>query len=135
MIKVFSYLILDIPCYGPLNTYLRYLTFFMFLILPNHCYLFKNFVMIIMFILNFTRSVFYVNDLTTKAVLLSGQSIDGLYVLSEFSATTIPQAYCSPYVSATTDLWHRQLSHLTSCIFNLLVFKNKIMCTSRCFLV
>jgi hypothetical protein len=95
----------------------------------------QNFFMIIMFILNFTRSVFYVNDLTTKAVLLSGQSIDGLYVLSEFSATTIPQAYCSPYVSATTDLWHRQLSHLTSCIFNLLVFKNKIMCTSRCFLV
>ena len=43
-----------------------------------------------MFILNFTRSMFYVNDLITKAVLLSGQSIDGLYVLSESSATTIP---------------------------------------------
>jgi len=39
--------------------------------ITNHCYLFKNFVVIIMFILNFTCSVFYVNDLTTKAVLLS----------------------------------------------------------------
>jgi hypothetical protein len=89
-VKVFSYLILGIPCYGPLNAYLRYLTFFMFLILPNHCYLFKIFVVIIMFILNFTRSMFYVNDLSTKAVLLSSQNIDGLYVLSESSATTIP---------------------------------------------
>jgi histone deacetylase 1/2 len=79
----------------------------------------------------FHASVFYVKDLTTKAMLLFGQSNDGLYVLSESSTTTIPQAYWSPYVSATTDLWHRQLGHPASCIFNLLVSKNKIMCTSR----
>jgi len=41
----------------------------------------------------FHVSVFYVKDLTTKAMLFSGQSNDGLYVLSESSATTIPQAY------------------------------------------
>ena len=79
----------------------------------------------------FHASVFYVKDLTTKSVLLSGQSNDGLYVLSESSATTIPQVYWSPCVSATVDIWHRRLSHPTSLIFHLLVFKNKIMCTSR----
>jgi histone deacetylase 1/2 len=64
-------------------------------------------------------------------VLLSGQSNDGLYVLSKSSATTIPQAYWSPYVSVTVDMWHRRLGHSTSCIFNLLVSKNKLICTSR----
>ena len=78
----------------------------------------------------FHASVFYVKDLTTKSVLLSGQSNDGLYVLSESSATAIPQAR-SPCVSVTVDIWHRRLSHPTSLIFHLLVFKNKIMCTSR----
>jgi hypothetical protein len=53
MLVMITYPILDIPCYVPLNTPLYYLTFSMFLTLPNHCYLFRNFVMIIMFILNF----------------------------------------------------------------------------------
>jgi hypothetical protein len=83
----------------------------------------------------FHASMFYVKDLTTKVVLLSGQSNDGLYVLFESSATTIPQAYWSPCVSATADLWHCRLGHPTSFIFNLLVSKNKIMCTSKCSLV
>ena len=38
----------------------------------------------------FHVSMFCVKDLTTKSVLLSGQSNDGLYILSESSATTIP---------------------------------------------
>ena len=38
----------------------------------------------------FHASMFYIKDLITKTVLLSGQSNDGLYVLSESSATTIP---------------------------------------------
>jgi histone deacetylase 1/2 len=38
----------------------------------------------------FHASMFYVKDLTTKAVLISGWSNDGQYVLSESSATTIP---------------------------------------------
>jgi len=79
----------------------------------------------------FHATIFYVKDLTTKSVLLSGQSNDGLYVLSKSSATTIPQAYWSPCVSITADLRHRRLGHHTSCIFNLLVSKNKIMCTFR----
>jgi hypothetical protein len=52
----------------------------------------------------FHASVFYVKDLTTKAVLLSSQINDGLYVLSKSSATTIPQAYWSPCIFATADL-------------------------------
>ena len=75
--------------------------------------------------------MFYVKDPITQVMLLSGQSNDGLYVLSESSATTIPQAYWSPCISATTDLWHHRLGHPMSRIFNLLVSKNKIMCTSR----
>jgi histone deacetylase 1/2 len=39
--------------------------------------------------------VFYVKDLMTKEVLLSSQSRDGLYVLSESSATSLPQAFLS----------------------------------------
>jgi len=38
----------------------------------------------------FHTYVFYVKDLTTKAVLFSYQSNDGLYILSESFATTIP---------------------------------------------
>jgi len=76
--------------------------------------------------------MFYVKDLITKKVLLSGQSHDGLYVLSEYSATLVPQAFWSPCISATADLWHRHLGHPTPCILNLLVSENKIVCTSRC---
>ena len=38
----------------------------------------------------FHASVFYVKDLTTKAVLFSGQSHDSLYVVSKSFATSIP---------------------------------------------
>jgi len=79
----------------------------------------------------FHASMFYVKDLVTKEVLLSGQSHDGLYVLSESSATLVPQAFWSHCISATADLWHRRLGHPTPCIFNLLVSGNKIVCTSR----
>jgi hypothetical protein len=79
----------------------------------------------------FHASAFYIKDLTTKTVLLSNQSNDGVYVLSKSSTTVIPQAYWSSCVSATADICHRQLGHPTSRIFNLLVFKNKITCTSK----
>jgi histone deacetylase 1/2 len=79
----------------------------------------------------FHASMFYVKGLVTKEVLLSGQSHDGLYVLSESSTTSVPQTFWSPCISATADLWHRRLGHPTPRIFNLLVFGNKIVCTSR----
>ena len=40
------------------NVFLHYLMFFMCLILPNRCYLFKNSIVIIMFMLNFTLLCF-----------------------------------------------------------------------------
>jgi hypothetical protein len=43
----------------------------------------------------------------------------------------IPQAFWSPCISTTVDLWHRRLGHPTPHILNLLVFDNKIICTSR----
>jgi hypothetical protein len=52
----------------------------------------------------FHASVFYVKDLITKKVLISGQSNDGLYVLYKSSATSIPQVYWSPCISAIVDL-------------------------------
>ena len=57
--------------------------------------------------------LFYVKDLNTNEVLLSGQSKDGLYTLSRFrsSIPSIPQAYWSPRISASADLWHRHLGH------------------------
>jgi len=79
----------------------------------------------------FHASMFYVKDLVTNKVLLSGHSHDGLYVLSESSTTSVPQAFWSPCISATADLWHRRLGLPTPCIFNLLVSGNKIICTSR----
>ena len=69
----------------------------------------------------FHPRVFYVKDLNTHEVLLSGQSKDGLYALTKSSVTSVPQAYWSPYTSASADLWHRRLGHPTSHIFQLLI--------------
>ena len=75
--------------------------------------------------------VFYVKNLNTNEVLLSGQSQDVLYALSKSSITSVPQAYWSPYIFASADLWHCRLDHPTSCIFQLLVSKNKIICNNK----
>jgi len=53
MINAFLYPILDIPCYIPQNTFLPYLLFFMCLILQNLYFMFRNFIVIILPILNF----------------------------------------------------------------------------------
>jgi hypothetical protein len=53
IVRTLTYHILDILHYILQNAFLHYLMFFICLILPNHYYLFKNFIMIIMFILNF----------------------------------------------------------------------------------
>jgi hypothetical protein len=57
-VRALTYHILDILLYIPQNTFLHYLMFFMCLILSNCCYLFKNFIVIIIFILNFTLLYF-----------------------------------------------------------------------------
>ncbi|XP_024438873.1 uncharacterized protein LOC127904180 [Populus trichocarpa] len=54
-----------------------------------------------------------------RKFLLSGQSNDGLYVLSESSVMPIPQAFWSLCLSATVDLWHRCLGHPSPRILNL----------------
>jgi len=56
--RAWTYHILNILCYIPQNVFLHYLMFFLCLILPNRCYLLKNYVVIIMFILNFTLLCF-----------------------------------------------------------------------------
>jgi hypothetical protein len=72
MVKAFLYLILDIPCYISQNTLFPYLTFFMFLILPNHYFLLKKYFHDNNDYFEFHAFMFYVKDLTTKTVLLSG---------------------------------------------------------------
>ena len=81
----------------------------------------------------FHSSVFYVKDLITKEVLLSGQSSDGLYVLSASSATRVPQAFLSTSVSSTAEVWHRRLGHPSSRILGSLVSNDQIACNSRTF--
>jgi len=80
----------------------------------------------------FHASMFYVKDLITKEVLLSGQNNDGLYIIFESSAMSIPQVFWSPCISAIADLWHLCLDHLTPRILNFLVSNNKLICTFRC---
>jgi hypothetical protein len=58
MVKPFPYLILGILHYIPYNSLLPYLMFSMYFILQNHYFLFKNFVVIIMSILNFSHLCF-----------------------------------------------------------------------------
>jgi hypothetical protein len=58
MVRALLYHILDIPCYIPQNVFLNYLMFFMCLVIPNRCFLFKTFIVIIMFILSFTLLCF-----------------------------------------------------------------------------
>lgn len=60
----------------------------------------------------------------TKEVLLSAQSKNGLYVLSESSAMSLPQAFSSTCLSTFADIWHRRLGHPSPRILHLLV-KNK----------
>ena len=57
--------------------------------------------------LSFTHLFFYVKDLITKEVLFSGQIKDGLYILTDFSATCLPQAF----LSNSVDVWHNRLDH------------------------
>jgi hypothetical protein len=57
-VKALTYHIFDMLRYIPQNTFLHYLMFSMCLILPNHWYLFRNYVVIIIFTLNFTLLCF-----------------------------------------------------------------------------
>jgi histone deacetylase 1/2 len=75
----------------------------------------------------FHSSVFYVKDLITKEVLLSDQSKDGLYVLSESSAAFLPQAFSSTSMATSANIWHR---HPSSRILSLLASNKKVVCTS-----
>jgi histone deacetylase 1/2 len=81
----------------------------------------------------FHSCLFYIKDLMTKEVLLSGQSKDGLYVLSESSAMSLPQAFSSTCLSTSADIWHRRLGHPSPCILHLLVNNKKVSCTTKCF--
>lgn len=65
--------------------------------------------------------MFYTKDLKTKALLLYGWSKDGLHVLFEYFAISIPQACWSPYVSASVDLCYYRLGHTTFYFFYFLV--------------
>jgi hypothetical protein len=66
-------------------------------------YLLKTFILRITSFFNFIP-LFYVKDLMKKEVLLSGRSKDGLYVLSESSATLLPQVFSSTRLSTSADV-------------------------------
>jgi hypothetical protein len=89
-VRALTYHILDIVCYIPLKhiftlsnlIHVPHITKPLLsvqkLCRDNHVYF------------EFHASMFYVKDLVTKEVVLSSQSNDGLYVLSESSARSIP---------------------------------------------
>ena len=77
--------------------------------------------------------LFYVKDLMTKKVLLSGQSRDGLYVLFESSATLLPQVFSSTCLSPSVDVWNCRLGHPSPCILHFLVSNKKVSYTSKQF--
>ena len=81
----------------------------------------------------FHSFLFYVKDLMTKEVLLSGRSRDGLYILFALSATSLPQVFSSTCVSTSTNVWHRRLGHPSPCILNFLVSTKQASCTSKQF--
>jgi len=75
----------------------------------------------------FHSSFFYVKDLITKTVLLSSQSKDDLYILTESLAMCFPQAF----LSNSADVWHQHLDHPSSRVLSLLASNKKVVCTSR----
>jgi len=79
----------------------------------------------------FHPRVFYVKDLSTNKVLLSGQSKDSLYALTKSFVMSVPQAYWSPCTSASANLWNRRLGHPNSRIFQLLISKSKIIYNNK----
>jgi histone deacetylase 1/2 len=79
----------------------------------------------------FHSSIIYVKDLITKEILLSGQSKNGLYVLSKSSATSLPQAFLSTTMATSANIWHHRLGHPSSRILSLLASNKKVVCTSR----
>ena len=131
MVRDLLYLIPHIISCIHQNKYSPCPIYYMFHILKKYYYLFNNCVVKIMSFLNFFSSVFYVKDLITKEVLLSGQSKDGIYVLSESSTTFTPQAFLSTSLPTSADIWHRRLGHLNSLILSLLASNKKVVCTSH----
>ena len=69
----------------------------------------------------------------TKELFLSGQSRDGLYVLSESSAMSLPQAFSSTCLFISADIWHHQLGYPIPRILHLLVKNIKVSCMTKCF--
>jgi len=52
----------------------------------------------------FYSSVFYIKDLITKEVLLSGQSKDGLHVISESFSTSLSQIFFSTSMATSSNI-------------------------------
>jgi len=125
MVKALLFPILLTLKFIPQNAPLLYPIFYMFLPLKNLYYLFKK--------ISFHSCLFYVKDLMTKEVLLSSQSRDGLYVLFESSAMSLPQVFSSTCLSTSDDIWHRRLRHPSPRILHFLVKNKKVSCTSKLF--
>jgi hypothetical protein len=87
--------------------------------IKNDSYLFNNSAVKTIFF-EFHSSVFYVKDLITKAILLSGQSKDGFYVLSKSYAIFLPQVFLFASLSTSADVWHYWLGHPSSWVLSLL---------------
>jgi hypothetical protein len=92
MVRDITYLILVILRYIHHIILSLSLMFFMSHILKKPLLLVLKFGLDINFYLEFHLFVFYVKDPNTKTLLFSDQSKNGIYALTKFFVTSIPQA-------------------------------------------
>jgi hypothetical protein len=133
MVKAFLFQILLTLKFTHPNARLLYPIFYMFLLLKKPLLSIQKFYLKNNVFFEFHSSLFYVKDLMTKEVLLSGRSRDGLYVLSESSAMSFPQVVSSICLSTSADVWHHRLRHPSPRILHFLVKNKKVSCTSTQF--
>jgi len=129
-VRALTYPILDKLRYIPQNTFLHYPMFFMCLILPNRCYLFRNSAVIIMFILNFTLLCFMSRISSPRKFSF----LIRVMMVFMSSPSLLPCQFLKlsgTLASLTADLWLHRLGYPTPRILNLLVYDNKIICNCR----
>jgi hypothetical protein len=82
---------------------------------------FANLLMIIMSLLSSTLTVFFVKDLDTRAILLSGRCLGGLYALDDPAFKQVFSA-----LKASSTQWHARLGHPSSQIVQHILSRNKL---------
>ncbi|KAL5729906.1 hypothetical protein ACHQM5_002794 [Ranunculus cassubicifolius] len=68
--------------------------------------------------ITFTKSSFFVKDIATSNILLTGSHRDGLYQINESSANSVSPLFAFLGVKSTSALWHSRLGHPSTYVFH-----------------